>query len=416
MPARAILPSAQTQDRNQAGDRRETGRLLRLMKLLYSMCDDDRFNAEDIGLMVALSRYTNAEATCFPSQSLLADKLGKSRPWVNAHLAMLCDRGVLSKTRRKYASNGEMACLYGIIFDLAVVSEKVSSSVERDSASVTTLRRPAMRRHSAPDTDGFACPPADTVCQDPDTLCQGADTNLFNSKPSEHEQEGRRDWKPIASPPPDPTVALPVRHDDGKGEGATVVDIETATLAKRLQRSSTKPWKLATASKAVEEAVARAGIDAVRRMAEKDLIGAGLPPWEIAARLETMRSPKAMTGTERQPEARGTIAGSDPSSASTPQIATPERDSREANQPLASLSRTPKSAADLQVERLAVRYIDQLDPITRNVVWFNRARTAGCPSNRSHDTASWAPWVAYQFLEENHHRALAKIVAESVVS
>ncbi len=426
MPVVRTVPAA-----DQGEDRRETGRLLLMTKLLRAMCDDERFDAEDIGLMVALARYTNANATCFPSQKLLGEKLNKSRPWVNSHLAELVDKGIIRKTRRAYASNGERSCLYEIVFDLAVKSEK-DDKAKKDVATISPMRRvPTQQRHGlsvstlpprGTGEDTSFRLPVDTVCQDPDTVCQTRDTNLFNSKPSEHEKKESRDWHDDAlSSPLSIQTVHPTHHCEGDGVkggvGEAVVDLEMAALAKRLQRSSSKPWKLATASKVVEAAVARVGIDVVRQVAEDDLIGAGLPPWEMAACLEALRPRKPRT-TEagNSSPTHGPAAVTTTDRAPAPRDGCDERDAREANKPLASLFRTPKSATDLQVERLAVRYIDQLDPITRNVVWFNRARAAGCPSNRSHDTASWAPWVAYQFLEENHHRALAKIVAEAVVT
>jgi len=408
-----VVRTAQAADHGD--DRRETGRLLRLMKLLQSMCDDERFNAEDIGLMVALSRYT----PCFPSQSLLGEQLQKSRPWVNAHLVKLVEGGILLKTRRNYAGNGEKSCLYEIVFDLAAMSENVAKA-KKGGASVTTLRSPSMRQCSEMDVavprgareDASSCLPADTVRQDHDTACQARDTNLFNSKPSEHERKERRG--PALSPSLSSQPVHPARRyeDDGVkgGVGEAVVDLEMAALAKRIQRSSPKPWKLATASKVVEAAVARVGIDVVRQVAEDDLIGAGLPPWEMAARLEALCPRKARTsGPESLLPVHTTVTAAGRATASP--CGGDEHGSREAKQALASLSRTEKTAADFEVERLAVRLLNQADAMTRNVIWFKRAKAAGCPSDRCFDVASWAPWIAYQFLEENDHRTLARIIS-----
>ncbi len=371
---------------DRAADEGRDGRLLRRARLLAEIrhrnaaaLADGRaavLGAGELALVEAVAYRCDGTGHSKVGQEALCGELDRGREWVGIATRRIEAAGIATVTRSKSHADGKFSTL---VWHFPALDMRQPARIHApDAAAVSEAPTRPMSESGISDMDvhvGFS----DDIKEKRKFLSTGRSTRATHEK------------------------------------GATVVDLETAALAKRLQRSSSKPWRLATASRVVEEAVARAGIDAVRHVAEEDLIGAGLPPWEIAARLEAIRPPKAMTGTESLAAARGNVAGPAPMLASTPQNGATRHDAHEAKQPLASLTRALKSAADLEVERLAVRYIDQLDPITRNVVWFNRARAAGCPSNRSHDTASWAPWVAYQFLEENHHRALAKIVAEAVV-
>jgi hypothetical protein len=74
--------------------------------------DDSRTDANMIAVLAVLSTYAGPDGVCWPSQSTLAAKLKRSRPWVNSVIAALCDLGILVKIRRYYAKGGERPCLY----------------------------------------------------------------------------------------------------------------------------------------------------------------------------------------------------------------------------------------------------------------------------------------------------------------
>jgi hypothetical protein len=74
-------------------------------------------DAAHLGLLAVLSSYARQDkTTCFPSQSTLADRVGRSRAWVNAALAKICDLGIIEKRSRFRADQGRSSNLYTIRF------------------------------------------------------------------------------------------------------------------------------------------------------------------------------------------------------------------------------------------------------------------------------------------------------------
>ena len=70
---------------------------------------------DEIAVMAVLSLHAGPDGTCWPSQSTIAAKLGRSRPWVNRTIARLCKLGLLAKTRRSRDDGGDRSCLYAIL-------------------------------------------------------------------------------------------------------------------------------------------------------------------------------------------------------------------------------------------------------------------------------------------------------------
>ena len=87
-------------------------RLLALAHALDALLDDPDADADDIAVFVALARHTDAEGYCHPSQSTIAKRLRRSRPWVNARIARLATAGRIEKARRRQAKGGETSCRY----------------------------------------------------------------------------------------------------------------------------------------------------------------------------------------------------------------------------------------------------------------------------------------------------------------
>ncbi|MEI7605892.1 MAG: helix-turn-helix domain-containing protein [Rhodospirillaceae bacterium] len=258
-----------------------SGRLVRLMSLLYRMCDNTEFKAEDIGLVVAISKFTDSDDSCFPSQTLLANKMGYSRPWVNARIAKLVEFGILEKVRRKYEGNGEKSCLYTIRYDAIMVTEDKAVSDAFD-APIGVSDENVVSIMSAQSTSSHH---SDTVGHTNDTVCHRDDTNQFTHNPLQHKRKEEGACATVIDPTDKPSC-LPSGNDTSKVE-----QFDLMCLARSAQRSSSKPWKLQTAAAEVEKAVAKAGVEAVRKLIDEKIVGAGLPPWDITKILEHVKAP-----------------------------------------------------------------------------------------------------------------------------
>ena len=66
---------------------------------------------------------------------------------------------------------------------------------------------------------------------------------------------------------------------------ASVADLPTEALVRRIQQASTSKWRSETVRPLVIAAIERAGVDAVRQLAD-DIVGAGMQAWEIRVRLQ----------------------------------------------------------------------------------------------------------------------------------
>ena len=150
----------------------------------------------------------------------------------NARIASLVEAGIIFSRRQYRERGGETSCVYHL---------------------------PALAPCGAGDTPlrgGDRCHDGDTPCPDDDTPCQPADTNRTLHRPDSHRPTER----PVAS-----------------------LDVEG--LARRFQRASAGRWRLDTVRPLVADAITRAGVEAVRRLAD-EVDGAGLLAWEIRTRLQ----------------------------------------------------------------------------------------------------------------------------------
>lgn len=91
-------------------------------------------DAPKLGLLAVLASYARQDKpTCFPSQSTLAERVGRSRAWVNAALADLCDIGIIEKRSRFRADQGRTSSLYTIRFHQG---QEVAKPASHDQISV----------------------------------------------------------------------------------------------------------------------------------------------------------------------------------------------------------------------------------------------------------------------------------------
>ncbi len=117
--------------------------------LLHPDVDADRFC-----VLAALATYADEHGVCAPSQATLAQRLRRSRPWVNRVVAQLSAGGFLEKTGRSRGNGGTTSCLYRL-------------RLTPLDADVPSLTEPTQ---AAPDADVTGpVPYADTPCQTGDT-------------------------------------------------------------------------------------------------------------------------------------------------------------------------------------------------------------------------------------------------------
>jgi hypothetical protein len=69
-------------------------------------------DADCFCVMAALATYADEHGVCVPSQATLAQRLQRSRPWVNRVVAQLATAGLLEKTGRSRGNGGTTSCLY----------------------------------------------------------------------------------------------------------------------------------------------------------------------------------------------------------------------------------------------------------------------------------------------------------------
>lgn len=134
------------------------GERLRHILIPVEWIDDPTISADQLAVLVALKRhadFTTGEA--HPSQTTLAAKLGRSRPWVNRVVADLVERGLVVKERRRLARGGETSCRYRLPA-AAVATEGSPLSAVADPSTVSAAADPFPVSAAA---DG-ACAPADT--------------------------------------------------------------------------------------------------------------------------------------------------------------------------------------------------------------------------------------------------------------
>ena len=70
---------------------------------------------DEISVLSVLALHASKDGTCFPSQGLIADILGRSRPWVCKVIARLVELGLVERTHRQRSDGGERSCFYRLV-------------------------------------------------------------------------------------------------------------------------------------------------------------------------------------------------------------------------------------------------------------------------------------------------------------
>ncbi|MGF7211396.1 hypothetical protein GGE65_006013 [Skermanella aerolata] len=70
---------------------------------------------DEFALLACLSTYQDKAGLCWPSQSTLAARLKRSRPWIIKVLNRLEQLGLIERTRRLRGDGGLRSCLYRIV-------------------------------------------------------------------------------------------------------------------------------------------------------------------------------------------------------------------------------------------------------------------------------------------------------------
>ena len=155
---------------------------------------------------------------------------------------------------------------------------------------------------------------------------------------------------------------------DRKDKRTVPADLDAERLARRVQQTSRSPWRLDNARQAVLEAIGRAGVEAVKALADQ-MAGADLRAWEVRRRLEAL----------------------------TPSTPIP------APTPVTPLASDTASCPPSPTAAFAIRVMEQADPFHR-CRWHQRARMLGVKAPM-YDAAAWVPAIAAEFLSSDHPRA-----------
>lgn len=116
----------------------------RLAILHSSWLEHPEVGADEIAVLAVLALHADRRGSCFPSQGLLAQLLGRSRPWVCKVIGKLVEVGILQKTNQVRAHDGgNRACLYKLIAPEAQSTQTTlpsNESHEADKASQSQNR------------------------------------------------------------------------------------------------------------------------------------------------------------------------------------------------------------------------------------------------------------------------------------
>jgi hypothetical protein len=136
--------------------------------------DNPEVGADEIAVLAVLSTYVGRDGTCWHSQSTLAGRLKRSRPWVISVLNELERLGLVRRERRHAKGGAMRSCLYEI-----VGHGDTLAAMRPDTGD--TVPAPAL----APDKV--------EVCQPADTGVKPADREHLKSINTRLSQRGRQE-------------------------------------------------------------------------------------------------------------------------------------------------------------------------------------------------------------------------------
>lgn len=106
---------------------------------------DKELGCAALRVLGIITAHVNKGATCYPSQSRIADMLGISRPTVNGYIKTLEDRGYIKKKRQTRGNGSETSCLYTVLYDLP--------PVENPDTPCRNIQQPLSSSCSTPPVD-----------------------------------------------------------------------------------------------------------------------------------------------------------------------------------------------------------------------------------------------------------------------
>ncbi len=131
--------------------------------LLHPDVDADRFC-----VLAALATYADEHGVCVPSQATLAQRLHRSRPWVNRVVAQLAAEGFLKKVQRSRGNGGTTSCLYRLCLTPLDGPALDAGETGTHASPPPKPAQPAPAPTTDPDVTGLVLH-ADTPCQPCDT-------------------------------------------------------------------------------------------------------------------------------------------------------------------------------------------------------------------------------------------------------
>ncbi len=149
--------------------------------LLHPDVDADRFC-----VLAALATYADEHGVCVPSQATLAQRLHRSRPWVNRVVAQLAAEGFMKKVQRSRGNGGTTSCLYRLCLTPPDGPAPDTTPPDTTPPYSTALDAGETGTHAPPPPKPAQPAPAPAPTADPDvtgpvphadTPCQPCDTN-----------------------------------------------------------------------------------------------------------------------------------------------------------------------------------------------------------------------------------------------
>ncbi len=157
-------------------------------------------DADCFCVLAALATYADEHGVCTPSQATLAQRLRRSRPWVNRVVAQLAAAGLLEKTGRSRGNGGTTSCLYRLRL-------RPLENVARDNDTLPPTLPEYLPKltQTAPEADVTGpVPTVDTPCQAHDTshlILEQNNTHAQNTTAlnCDANAEVPADWEPSAA-------------------------------------------------------------------------------------------------------------------------------------------------------------------------------------------------------------------------
>jgi hypothetical protein len=148
--------------------------------------DHPDIGVDELAVLAILSLYASGEGRCWPSQTTIADRLGKSRSWVNRVLGRLHALAIVGRERREAERGRHATRLYTLVGHAEALATAFGPGVSRDGH---VAGRVAEGQHEQqPSAESGISP------EGRDTLGQGDSPDFGQGEPT----LPTTDWRPTA--------------------------------------------------------------------------------------------------------------------------------------------------------------------------------------------------------------------------